>query len=366
MRKLIQWLLSFFNKEAPTSRKNSKTDASRFETGGLVYFGDLLDNLGDYIEAVKTLKHHSPDAYNYYRQVGGGIGSSDKGTYLDELPTRWKDRSSRPGMVMTHLPSNMGQNDVGVLQMSKPEDEEDEKVYPVFIYLMKHRYVQGVQFTNTDTYECTILYRNGNKSEVLAAIPFYVAVDEDNNISVLLCQVPVELTKGKARGQVVGTRWVVPQVLKDLSKDHNSTPKAVARDIFLCAANFGEQVGMGLLVRAKKDGYCAAFAIDLLRTPYFFKGRDKTVTSWGRTKPIFHIVRTHQRKTGSIVKTHFRGLRRFMWLGYDVIVSMPGLHHSLPTHLNITAHEGDDPMLGLDERLTSKEVGERVAAHLDS
>jgi hypothetical protein len=51
----------------------------------------------------------------------------------------------------------------------------------------------------------------------------------------------------------------------------------------------------------------------------------------GRRKRIFHIVRTHKRtlSDGSerFVKSHFRGMRKFKWNGYDVVVSVPGKHH---------------------------------------
>ncbi len=355
MRKFMRWVIDFFSyngwRGKPLPRKNTKASYKRFESGPLVYLDTLLDNLDDYHEAIKTLKRHHPDAYNYYSQIGGGVGSSKDAIYIHELPTRWKDRSKRPGMVMVHFPPD--------------KDDGDKRFYPIFLYLCKHRYIPGVQFTNIDTYECTVFYRDNLKKAVRIAMPFYVSIDNDNEISLLLQQEPRRLTKGRARGEVIGRRWAVPIILKDLGKEKGKSPKEIAHNMIAIAAGLGDQVGMGLLVRAKRDGCCATFSIDMLRTPYFFKGRNKTVNHNGKTKPIFHIVRTHKRKTGSLVKTHFRGLRRFDWLGYDVTVSMPGLHHRLPTHMNLTAHDQNDPLLKQSKWIASDEVGRRIAAHLD-
>lgn len=102
----------------------------------------------------------------------------------------------------------------------------------------------------------------------------------------------------------------------------------------------------GFQVRVRDQRIAAIFNIDMLRTPYFFKGRDKTINENGNSKRIFHIVGAHARRLAGgrtkYIKTHFRGERRFTWNGYRVTVSVPGLHHPIWAELEAeTAYPED-------------------------
>ena len=49
----------------------------------------------------------------------------------------------------------------------------------------------------------------------------------------------------------------------------------------------------------------------------------------GNTKKIFHIVAAHKRVINGveqIVKSHTRGLRKFMWNGYKINILLMGKH----------------------------------------
>jgi hypothetical protein len=85
-----------------------------------------------------------------------------------------------------------------------------------------------------------------------------------------------------------------------------------------------------MTVRVRKGTAVISFAIDMLRTPYFFADRDKTVTVNGRTHKILHVVRPHLRigpdGRRHIVRMHFRGLRKFKWNGYSVSIGIAGWH----------------------------------------
>jgi len=162
--------------------------------------------------------------------------------------------------------------------------------------------------------------------------------------------------------------WGIPIFLKDIAVQQKSTPNKMAKFMFTAAVNAAETQGMGLLIRAKKNGVQSAFSIDLLRTPYFFKDRNKTVNEDGKTKKIFHIVRTHYRNLKNkkiIVKTHFRGLRRFVWNGYDVTVSMPGYHHRNTIELTMEALHTDDPLAQGKDMLDMEEAGKIIDKHLN-
>lgn len=86
----------------------------------------------------------------------------------------------------------------------------------------------------------------------------------------------------------------------------------------------------GVHVRVAKGSKRVTFAIDMLRTPYFFKDRDKTVNENGKTQKIFHIVAGHKRKLANgeetTVKSHFRGIRKFMWNGFKINILLNGKH----------------------------------------
>ena len=94
-------------------------------------------------------------------------------------------------------------------------------------------------------------------------------------------------------------------------------------------------------VKAYKGRLAAIFSVNVLRTPYFFKDRDLCVNVRGKKKKIFHIVRTHIRKTGSVVRTHFRGMREFNWNGYKIRITVPGWHHVNTHDLDIGATDGE-------------------------
>ena len=56
------------------------------------------------------------------------------------------------------------------------------------------------------------------------------------------------------------------------------------------------------------------------------KGKKTDATRTGRSKPILHWVRAHQRVTGSNVRTHLRGTPEFRKKGMDWKLYMPGQH----------------------------------------
>lgn len=119
-------------------------------------------------------------------------------------------------------------------------------------------------------------------------------------------------------------------------------------------------------IRCARGGLVATFSVDLLRIPYFFRDRDIEITVGGRRKKIFHIVRTHERiyagKSG-FVRTHFRGARKFDWHGYNITISMPGLHHADPLEADFEGQvfkRGECVPPGMDTMLeTVKKIDER-------
>jgi hypothetical protein len=344
------WVFFFGTKQ---KRKPSTQRQMRFDTGAHYYLADLLDRLNDYIEVAKRLKRGHPEIYDYYRRVGCAIGSSDL-LFSTEIGAHWRMSEHRPSLAMCHY-------------CVKDSDAEKDHIYPVFSAAQKLHFVPGVEFSNHEIYQVVMIYRdtiidkyNKEYGKLITAPRFYVAVDDDGE-----CHILRVLEKHFERKDIPVSRWVVPGVLKSFAKEKGIPARQIAQRIFTQTINLSEKTDYGLLVRARKGGVCAAFAIDMLRTPYFFKDRQKTVNVRGRTKRIFHIVRTHQRKSGSIVKTHFRGLRRFTWAGHDVTVSMPGLHHASALDFTVAGYDSQDERVNDEDFLTMDDVGRVMDRHMN-
>lgn len=361
----------FISKKTTPVKRGPNKSRNTFDTGGMYYLGDLLKSLGDYNTVSRSLRKHHPDAYDYYARVGCTILNGD--TLFDlSLNSHWRNNTNLPSIGMAHWRGS--------------ERPMADKVHMVFSFYQKIRALPGVQFTNSTMYEVLVYYREHLDKNIILGMPFYVSVDPDGELSILRVMTEkntvirskkarslkqrIEKAKHHSGSKITGMQhWGIPIFLKDIAVEQKSTPNKMAKFIFTAAVNAAETQGMGLLIRAKKNGVQSAFSIDLLRTPYFFKDRNKTVNEDGKTKKIFHIVRTHHRKLkmGTItVKTHFRGLRKFAWNGYDVTISMPGYHHSDPIQLTMEALHEDDPFIQGKKMLGMKEAGRIIDEHLNS
>jgi hypothetical protein len=106
------------------------------------------------------------------------------------------------------------------------------------------------------------------------------------------------------------------------------TPQLVLARQFCDMAKMMEQSSYSMCrVEVSKGDMVAAFGVDPRRMAYFFRDRDVHLTTDGATKPIFHSVRPHTRKDGSVVPMHFRGLKQFSWANYNVSITVPGRDH---------------------------------------
>lgn len=174
-----------------------------------------------------------------------------------------------------------------------------------------------------------------------------------------------ERIKGKNRDRwATRSAWDYPRSIKMLYEDRklpeDETIEEYAANMFWLAATPYEDVLSGVRVQAAKGGVVAAFSIDLLRTPYFFKDREWVANEKGSRKRIFHIVRTHERKAKDgvrYVKSHFRGSRNFKWNGYDITITMPGKHHPDLLQWDVAATQFEDTKAVPKGWMGSKELG---------
>jgi hypothetical protein len=312
LRKLYDYLFTPRFKERPTRSRKKE----RHTDGVWYYFSDLLDQLDDYFAYMPKFRAREREAYIWYGRLGAPIVSAQH-RFEDKLPPSWKDTSKRPAWGFVHY---------------KPKELDGKWCTHRFAFFQKLNNPMGVQLTNFDTYRMGMFYGQIKSGHTQMA-EIYVAVDNDGEIHLLNNLV----TRYKGKNRDIPVRcWEKPKVLNSILKDNGRKPsdserEAAAREVFLDIAVSSASSQKGMQVRVTKGPVTALFAIDAERTPYFFKDRDKVVTEGGRAKKIIHQVRVHERKLKSgrttFVRSHFRGIRRFNWHGYGVVVSMPGWHH---------------------------------------
>ena len=286
--------------------------------GSHYYMGDLLDGLDDYLKCMRAFRKHDPDGYGFYSKVGGLVLNRYNLALKGDVPAVWRT-GDRPTTGFIHLGTYSGTPDDGT-------------VYADFIYFTKlARQPHDVQVAKHDLYKVFIVYIEKKEGWCCSGI-FHMDVSPDGEFRLLKRRLEtVQSLPGKYAPALRGRKWVFPPILLDIAKRNKETPEEAAHNIFMIAASYTDGARAGIQVRAKKNGVTACFCIDMLRTPYFFADRDKTVNENGQTKRIFHIVRTHRRAlrngTTQNVRSHFRGLRNFDWFGYRVSITVPGLHH---------------------------------------
>lgn len=319
------WLILFSYFKPAKKRRSWKKKKDNL--GCLYYFGDLLDRLDVYFKAIRKLKKCDREGYLLYRKLGAQVFAGDFYLEAGELKKFWLD--TRPAFGMLHLGST-------------EKDEQDDIIPVKLIYYQKLKCPNHVQYTNHDIYQMTCFYQKEG-SDFMGVFDCHGYVNNAKRFT-LLKQVEVyELKVGSHTiRQKNGTyvtrphkiqrkRYGYPSFWDDILEDHQEDFFKTVPDylnwLFCLVANSLTNSGDGIQVDVKKKPCTAVFNIDMLRTPYFFKDREKTVNHNGNTKKIFHIVRTHKRVTkdgrGRYIKTHFRGLQKFWWNGYDVKVKSP-------------------------------------------
>lgn len=182
---------------------------------------------------------------------------------------------------------------------------------------------------------------------------FYCAIAKGHVRALKHC-VPVRHNLGR-HASVTRMEWHLAPHLSDVAERLGGTVDHAAAALLAMTSNNAIAREQGLTIRVRKDGLSAVFAIDMLRTPYFFADREKVVTENGQTKKIFHIVRGHWRTLAGghrkFIKPHFRGLREFDWNGYEVRISLAGLHGQAASSFRAPAADPmtDEPTVNMDK-----------------
>jgi len=351
----IRWLKHPFSSKVEatsTKKKPSTREAGKeVEEAGRWYFkSGVLEQLPAYMRDLKRMRKGDTDSYALYSRVGASIVPGGSLAATDKVEPLFKNC----------LPS------FTAVCLSK-DDEEDDGYAARFIYVRKIAPSAGIEPWDGPIYTCTVfLYSpTAKKAYRRGFLTFVVGISPDQTTTLLreLRTVSQIIPHGDGtRSTLSRKEWNYPSWINAVD---GVTPDK-AKEYFCCAANWYTNSEGGIRVQAKKDNISAVFNIDMLRTPYFFKDRDDVIDpETGVKKRIFHIVRTHKRKTGSFVRSHFRGLRRFSWNGYAVNITVPDLHHRSLMEFSTEAYDKDNSP---EETvmLDSKDVGDRLAKVLSA
>ena len=310
--------------EQPKKRKKIK-QRSRDHLGAHYYLGDLLDQLDNSFKSLDSLKKVNRGAYNTFSKVSCHVTSTDlmRGTGNQYSITR----DQIPSVGCSFI------SDTGDKRVTKVVDGEEFRA-PTFCYFKRIKNPINVQQTNGITLEVCSVFEFNNGPE---AVNYYVSIDEDLNITPLkeihVKEVPVRPKVSRKNNRPFSIRrayWQQAPYIESMAKEHHETVEEAAAYLTWIAINSVLAMDSGVHVRVAKGSKRVTFAIDMLRTPYFFKDRDKTVNENGKTQKIFHIVAGHKRKLANgeetTVKSHFRGIRKFMWNGFKINILLTGKH----------------------------------------
>jgi len=305
--------------------------AEQDEYGEFYFRHTILDQLGRYFVILKRMKRGDKNAYDLYSQIGAYILPERKveGYECDVLEPRWLELRPSFGMVLH-----------GSRSQQVKIDKEKKLYVPFAVYFNKYlsdRAPTTVQPVNSgDVYCCTVYWDTFHGSmKGGAPTEFALNVSPSGEVHILKVlenkNITIRGKKGRGRGStftIPRRRWGVPEFFEGWAKEHGKDVQPFLASLFIETANAQIAAANSMIkVKAYKGRLAAIFSVNVLRTPYFFKDRDLYVNDRGRKKKIFHIVKTHIRKTGSVVRTHFRGMREFNWNGYKIRITVPGWHH---------------------------------------
>jgi len=315
---------------APREDKQAAIDAAE-ATGQFYYFGDLLDRLDGYFESLSTLRKYDPEAYLGYARMGG---------YVFNMPGRNLRQHNMSGKIDPRFVPLANRPGFGVVSFMFRSD--DDNVGLSMAYFERVRFVPETEVARGSLYRVGCVYRD-DKSDLDVMSWFTVDVLPDGNIRALRQRI-----SGNG-GIRQSTRWEYPEFLRHLGEKNDFSANKAGTRLFSMIFNGWSSCNTGLHVNIRKNSLSAIFCIDMLRTPYFFKDREKVADKNGRAKKIFHIVRTHKRRnrdgSESFVKSHFRGLRRFVWNGYEVLITMPGTHINHIEEFVVEGYDMKDPVV---------------------
>ena len=369
---ILKFLRRLFNswrrKPKKRKRKSRAVDRKEVEESGRWYFKrDILEQLNEYFVCIAELKKTDPDGYDLYSRVGGVICSPKSKMTWGDLPPSW-----RAGQ----LPS------FGSVTFLRTDDSHDDKVPAKFVCFRKlSRPSPLVELSKGVVYSVSLFHMDSDNRHLKASTEFHVAVEGDEvrllkELQISEQNIPVKKTKGRKPypHKIIHRRWDFPKPLRWLyeynrsSMDYDDSISEYGTNMFKCVIGHHENATADIRVRVSRGQLVGMFAVDLLRTPYFFADREPVIID-GVKKKIFHIVKTHPRylQDGRVVHvhSHFRGLRRFEWNGYKINITMPGFHHRDLLEFDVGGVHLDPDKPKPRGLIDSKVLGKEIDSHVN-
>ena len=321
IKRYIRYIINFFSPPKIVKRRKNKVISSSDNFGCLYHLGNLLDQMDDYFKSISYLKKQDPSAYAIYRRIGGQVVEEDSWINIQsKLETNWLNMRPSFGMIHLGVPTK-------------------KSISVKFVYYEKHEKDIYAEKFSGEMYSVKLFYLWPKKRNVNTGLVNYkIGIKEDGSIKLLkehyLERVTIPHRKGKETLTYYRPKFGYSESLKDMYQDVKDRPEYkgqkitdIAATYFCMVANAMTAAYGGMQVMATKKQNSCVFNIDMLRTPYFFKDREAVIDINGKTKKIFHIVKSHKRKLDLnkevFIKTHFRGLRQFVWKGYDIVIKNP-------------------------------------------
>jgi hypothetical protein len=370
------------------------------EAGAFYFRGALLNDLPKYFRSLRRLRGADPDVYHLCSTIGMSLLPARMIGILCDMPAYWRDPKLRPAFGAASFAEH---------------GKEDNLLRLVYFQRMEIP-PADVEPTNGQIYQVSVYYDDDNtESQKKHRAPkwmrkhgfaahFFVSVDDQCRVTLLKqFQIRHQMIHFRAGQHSASNRgpnshtngnhtrklkfseaipiklWDYPVFLHDAYRDRHGGKAGTNEEIahfeermFCLIASFANANEMGVRVSiTARDGLVASFALDMKRSAYFFKDRDQVLTAEGKAARIFHVVRPHTRhlKNGKSIdlRMHFRGLRKFPWAGYEVHITVPGLHH-LPV-LELMPDVSDlhsARLLGRDGNMTTTKVfGKELHDYLD-
>lgn len=344
---------------------------------GAQFKRDVLDQLGHYFKYLSRMRKTDPEGYAFYSKMGAALERPfdiSEGAILHTTQIE--------PYFLQAMPS------FGAIMHAHPNKGEFVPVR--FVYFTKYtKQPSKVQrtFPGSTFYTLTVYFDDTENKEIRAwgngvSAQFHVAVSQTGEIRPLLQQIterqeirhrkfsPLDASHSSV---VAHYRWGVPGNIVDWARDNDVSPAQLMRNVFVLCVNRWciHHTKSMVRIEARKGHTKAVISVDTLDIPDFFADRDASVKVNGKRAPIFHIVRPHKRNlaNGKVVgvKAHFAGLRRFMWNGYHVAISVPGKDHVDPAAMNFGALDEDAAIRdGITDTVDMHRLADDFSARIDA
>jgi hypothetical protein len=376
------------------------------------YYGEynfrdtILEQLERYFVYLRRMKTCEPDVYGLYKEIGAIL--VPYASIMPDMATRRYRTKHKPITVMPKLSPWFKQNRPGfgcIAYGANPLAEQRELIesatakshdkwimVPKFMYF--HKYEQPppeVQpMSDGDVYAMSIWWDRPHdpkfKRKHGTPTEYAVFISNDGESLRILRQCETKMVQAVAKRDkkwIAGRRrgspsfsipqrcWRIPKTFEDWAEERHEDVQIHLGNIFVNAMNHYEQASYSMVrIAVKKDDMVGVFSVNIRRMAYFFKDRDYVLTEHGGRKPVFHMVRAHERHTVKgtrAVKFHFRGERQFTWAGYQVSITVPGRDHFMLPEYDVGAV--DEYWMDAKDKKDSMrmpELAKKMAGWIDS